>query len=222
VAAGALLAALIALSVVVDAPFGTAIDGWMPPGEPRMAAALAALVSVAAAPLVSALAGAVAALLLFLFGRRQSAVLVLLTVGAAGAVGMGMKLLVSRERPMGAEVVAADLTASFPSGHVTMATAMALSLAFALTSPGTRVRLWGALGAFTVAALVGLGRVAGGAHFVTDVIGGLLLGTAAAFIAEWILGARWRVAPATVRQALRGNEGRHPRRVDGGAAGNPP
>lgn len=58
---------------------------------------------------------------------------------------------------------------SFPSGHAGQAAIFA-SFIFALSRP------WGIL-AFILAFLVGAGRVLVGAHFIQDVLGGLIIGT---------------------------------------------
>ena len=72
---------------------------------------------------------------------------------------------------------------SFPSGHATIAFAIAFSLAMAW--PGNR-KLVGATG-IVIATLVGISRVYRGVHWPTDVIASLALALLAACVARYAL-----------------------------------
>jgi membrane-associated phospholipid phosphatase len=110
-------------------------------------------------------------------GRRRAA----LDVAAAGAIGwtvaQAMKPLTNRPRPYQADgtvrLVSEPAGASWPSGHVAVAGAMA-----AATAPGMSSR--GRLGAAGLAAFVGLSRIYVGVHYLTDVVAGLGVGVASA------------------------------------------
>lgn len=121
---------------------------------------------------------AVGMLALFLFGkgaRREAA-----TVGFMGmvlAIGAGelLKHLINRPRPYVAlptgtvHLLAHYSGSSFPSGHTTIAFAVAVAL-------GSRMRGWfWPLLAF--AALIGFSRIYLGDHYPTDVLGGIIVGT---------------------------------------------
>lgn len=87
-----------------------------------------------------------------------------------------------------------ELHHSFPSGHSTFAVLVAVSLAPAL-SPPYKWSLW------LSAILVCLSRISVGAHFPADVLGGALIGLAAALAAGLILRAVSRIGHAPQRSA---------------------
>lgn len=124
-------------------------------------------------------------------GRRRAA----LDVLGAGAVGwtvaQTVKPLVRRPRPYQAHgafrLVAEPAGASWPSGHVAVAGAMAAAVTPALT-PRARV------GAGAFAVFVAVSRIYVGVHYVTDVVAGLGIG---------VLSARaWTAARAAVTRRL--------------------
>jgi membrane-associated phospholipid phosphatase len=79
---------------------------------------------------------------------------------------------------------------SFPSGHTLAAFAAAALLAL-----GLRLRGWWLVAPFTLACLVGLSRIAVGAHWPLDVLGGAALGLACGWAgwkaAQWLHQWRW-------------------------------
>jgi len=120
----------------------------------------------------------VVSLAIFAFARQQprlieTATLSLLSGALSFVLATTIKLLTHRSRPflvMHVKQLLSDSSFAFPSGHTTFLCAMAVA-AF----PEER-----ALGAimFASAILVGSGRIAAGIHWPSDVIGGLLVGTA--------------------------------------------
>ncbi len=88
----------------------------------------------------------------------------------------GVKLLVGRERPSVPHLTAAT-GFSFPSGHTTAAAATCAALALLLSS-GRRWPVKLALGtlAAAITMAVAASRVLLGVHWLTDVVGGVLLG----------------------------------------------
>jgi undecaprenyl-diphosphatase len=68
---------------------------------------------------------------------------------------------------------------SFPSGHALAAAATAVALVIVLLSPGSRRRRW-ELAAMLFAFVMGFSRVYLNAHWLSDVVAGILLGTTVA------------------------------------------
>ena len=109
--------------------------------------------------------------------ERQKRWPVFLAWTIVGSVGLDnlIKMLVDRPRPDFHRLT--DVSGSaFPSGHSSAAAALFLAIAFLLTRRmnGGRAWVWGV--AAVVACLVAVSRVYLGAHWPTDVIGGLALG----------------------------------------------
>lgn len=105
-----------------------------------------------------------------------------------------LKLLVDRARPLSSDAVELLISAGFPSGHVTR-TAVAGVFVLTLVSVSRRARIGLGVVALGTVMLMGLARVASGAHYVTDVLGGALL--AASLLSLWQLGRALRSALLT-------------------------
>ena len=114
-------------------------------------------------------------ILLFLLSRMKWAALyfAIATILSAGLVQL-LKNLYERPRPQDI-LVTAD-PGSFPSGHTANAATMAVVLSLVLR----RVWIWAAGVVYTVIML--LSRTYLGAHWLSDTIGGLVLGSAVAVI----------------------------------------
>lgn len=113
---------------------------------------------------------------------------VALFLGAANILGGVLdtivKVVVDRPRPEFVDPIAHAFGKSFPSGHTMASTVGYGSLLLVLLPfipPRRRVLAVG--GYFFVVALIGLSRLALGVHFVSDVLGGFVLGMA------WLLAA---------------------------------
>jgi len=115
--------------------------------------------------------------LFFLRGRREFILPLMVTVGGSGLFNLLGKVAFHRQRPAGVGVYA-EASFSFPSGHST--TAMAL-YGFAVYCLWRRAATWGMrlnvlfAGIFLVAS-IGFSRLYLGVHFLSDVLGGYLLG----------------------------------------------
>ena len=112
--------------------------------------------------------------------RRVRLVLYLVTTGlVGGAIDTAVKVWVSRPRPELDDPVATAFGQSFPSGHAFTSTAIygALLLCF-LPVIARRWRSWAVAGYVVLVLAIAFSRLALGVHFVTDVVGGIVLGGA--------------------------------------------
>lgn len=128
---------------------------------------------------------------LMMIRKWGAAVLVLAAVAGGTALSFGLKLAFERTRPdlvpHGAEVY----TASFPSGHATLAAVTLLTLGALLTRLQVRRRVKAYFLAVSVLTtlIVGVSRIYLGVHWPTDVMAGWFLGSAWAMLV-W-LAALW-------------------------------
>jgi membrane-associated phospholipid phosphatase len=94
-----------------------------------------------------------------------------------------LKDIYGRARPPGSLVATSG--ASFPSGHAVAASVTVLAAVIALVPPGRRRTLWGAA-AVTFSILMGLSRAYLSAHWLSDAMAGILLGSSCALLTALI------------------------------------
>ena len=164
------------------------------------------LVSDLASPLWFYVLFAAAATFWWFRGAHHRLAAYLVTTGLLGGlVDTAVKVLVDRERPSLENPVATAHGKSFPSGHTMLATYGygCLLLAFLPLAPARWHRpligLW--LG---VVALVAFARLGLGVHFISDVLGGFVLGLA------------WLAATTAAFSIWRVERGKPPVRVEEG------
>lgn len=123
----------------------------------------------------------------FRHGSVAWAVACLAAPGIAGVVESTLKIAIARQRPISA-VLSGESGNGFPSGHAAGFSAFALTVAFVFATRGGtyRVPLKLFLVAGIASALMALTRVLVGAHYPTDVFGGLLVGVVSADITAFM------------------------------------
>jgi membrane-associated phospholipid phosphatase len=130
--------------------------------------------------------------------RRRAGGPAIMTSALMGwLVHRGAKLVFVRERPRRPGV--RRRTDSYPSGHTTGATALALTSAYVFRRQGLISSTSAAAIAIGVPVLMGAYRVIADDHWTTDVLGGWLLGGAAGLVCNAVLADS--VAPALGRTA---------------------
>jgi undecaprenyl-diphosphatase len=127
----------------------------------------------------------------FLIARRPwaASAFILGSAVSSGAVRL-MKVLFGRDRPE--QILLPLESGSFPSGHTANAATVVVLLALLLR------RRWIAVAGAAYVVLMALSRTYLGAHWVTDTIGGMLVGAAIAVLV-WVLFARKLRAEREVR-----------------------
>lgn len=126
------------------------------------------------------LAGIVLGVVCALAGRRRSAVLFLSAPALGVTLAYGLKLFFRRMRPLDVAAVAAD-GFSFPSTHAATACAFFLATIVWLwrSTEDRKLRTASTIVPATSILLIGYSRLYLGAHYLTDVLGGWFVGTAA-------------------------------------------
>jgi len=149
----------------------------------------------ASAGIWQVLIGAVAVIALFILERRAGWLMLI------GSISSGLdnviKLVISRQRPPAdlVHILSPTTGFSYPSGHAVFFTWMSFMLAFSLApkvTPTFRPLLW--IVAAIVIVLTCIARVWAGAHWPSDVLGGVLLGIGWSAFVLW-LPERWLPSP---------------------------
>jgi membrane-associated phospholipid phosphatase len=131
--------------------------------------------------------------------RRRLAVFVTVTSLMGGIVDTAVKIWVGRPRPVLEDPVATAPANSFPSGH-TMTSAIGYGLLLLVFLPllPRKWRVPSVVAACVLVGLIGFARLFLGVHYITDVVGGVLLGVA------------WLAAGTAAFSIWRTEEGKRP------------
>ncbi len=132
-------------------------------------------------------------------GGRKLAVFLAVTCLGGGIIDTVVKVAVDRPRPEVAQPIATAFGKSFPSGHAMQSVVCygALLLVLLPLLHG-RARRAAIVGTAVLAALIGFSRLSLGVHYVTDILGG------------YVLGAAWLIASVAAFEIWREDRGRRP------------
>lgn len=135
-------------------------------------------------------------------GAYKLVVFLAVTSIGGGIVDTVVKLAVGRPRPVLEEPIADALHYSFPSGH-SMSSLVCYGALLVALAPvlSDRARRLGIAGVVVLVLAIGASRLVLGVHFISDVIGGYVLGAA------WLIGS---VAVFETWRADRGRRHTHP------------
>ena len=130
-------------------------------------------------------------------GGRKLALFLAVTALGGGLVDTIVKIVVGRPRPEVDEPILTAFGNSFPSGHSMQAVVCygALLLVFLPLLEGRR-RTAAIAGTITLVVLIGVSRLTLGVHYVSDVLGG------------YVLGAAWLIASVAAFELWRDDRGR--------------
>jgi membrane-associated phospholipid phosphatase len=150
----------------------------------------------ASAGIWQVLIGAVAVVALFIFERRAGWLMLIGSISSL--LDNVIKLVISRQRPPAdlVHILSPTTGFSYPSGHAVFFTWMSFMVAVSLApkiAPVYRPLLW--ILAVMVVVLTCIARVWAGAHWPSDVIGGVFLGVGWSAFVLW-LPERWLPSPS--------------------------
>jgi len=179
-----------------DSAVAAWLEAWRGPALDRAMTA----VTLFGDGLVVAAIAAVLAAGLVIWGHRRAALYLVATLAAVAFSEDLAKLLVARPRPTAGLYEGWDALA-FPSGHAAKSGALAgaILVLTAFSTAGTRLRRRALYGSLVPVLLIALSRVWLGAHWASDVAGGLAL--AAAWVGA--LGLPYRRAATLAVPAVR-------------------
>jgi membrane-associated phospholipid phosphatase len=150
----------------------------------------------ASAGIWQVLIGAVAVVALFIYERRAGWLMLIGSISSL--LDNIIKLVISRQRPPAdlVHILSPTTGFSYPSGHAVFFTWMSFMIAVSIAPkirPSYRPVLW--IVAAVVIVLTCIARVWAGAHWPSDVIGGVLLGVGWSAFVLW-LPERWLPSPS--------------------------
>ena len=158
---------------LIDRPVTHALVGIR---GPLLTAVMHVITALGGTAFVTAVVAVAAVGSYYVTRRRRWPTFLLATILGAVALDNFVKYVINRPRPMLRPLVD-PFGSSFPSGHTAAAAALCGALAFLLSRDrgrGTQAAIWATAGVIVV--LVAVSRIYLGAHWLTDVVGGAVLG----------------------------------------------
>jgi len=136
---------------------------------------------------------------------RQLAIALFLIVPLGWGGSSLLKVLFARERPEASLDLMTSTGYAYPSGHMVaiVASTIAIGAVFAVTRQRLRRRLMWAVGGGAVVIAVAVDRWLSGSHYVSDIVGGALLGAFVASSSLVVAGVQVPVPHELVTQLVR-------------------
>jgi diacylglycerol kinase (ATP) len=136
---------------------------------------------------------------------RQLSVALALVIILGWGGGYLLKIILRRLRPAAGLDLLSATGYSYPSGHMVSAVAVSIAIGavFAVTRQRLRNRLLWGMGAGAMVILIAIDRWLTGAHFVSDVVGGALLGGFVATLALVVAGVQVPIPHELVTELVR-------------------
>ena len=179
---------------------GTAVDqrvlAWMVAHRsPRLTSIATTITTIGSPGGVAIIAAACCAVLWRRARKLRPVVTLAATVATAGALSTIMKIVVGSMRPPAAVQLISETDYGFPSGHVTATlTLVGMLVVLGATGRGAVARYGLATAAGAAVAIIAATRLYLGVHWLSDIIGGVLLGSLVLLAGN----AAWRL-PSTAR-----------------------
>lgn len=182
-----LLMAVFALGLLTKLPAVTQLDLRVDSyiaGHDRsvIVTGIASTLTVSATPTIVGIGAAVVLpIILMLAGRKLDAVRTLCSIGGALALAVAAKALIGEPRPpRSLWAIPADSGSSYPSGHTTVAAAIAVAAVLVASRRAWRVPLMIVTGLYAVG--VAASRVYLANHYPPDVVASVLVAIATGFL----------------------------------------
>jgi len=184
----------------VDGNVANWMNGWVH-GSPWLVHTLE-IISLFGLPLCLGILVAAGAAFAWWRGRHRLAAYLVVTVIGGSLVDTAVKVLVNRPRPKVDHPLDTAFGTSFPSGHAMASTITygALLLVF-LPVLSRRLRPIAIAAAIAIVVAIGSSRLLLGVHFISDVVGG------------YVLGLAWLIGSTAVFEIWRKEEGKRPAHV---------
>lgn len=178
----------VVLAVVSHrARHGTTLDhavlGWLVQHRSGGLTTAAIVITNAGSPVAMGLLAALAGVILWRRHSPRTGIVVVATLACAAGVSTLTKTLVGAQRPPRAVQLLLEVDHSYPSGHVMGTLALLGIVAVVLGRGRSRaVRIGLGVGVASITLVVALTRLYLGVHWLSDVVGGSLLGVAAVLL----------------------------------------
>jgi undecaprenyl-diphosphatase len=161
----------------------TVVHGFMETIETPVLTAVSKMIAPIFDPIVFVVLTLIIAPYIYMKSSKRNGIFFGAMVFIAGGLILALKQIFGRLRPV--DGLVQELSHSFPSGHATMAVVFFGLLVYLFASKKYKIRAGVVAGILVL--IIGLSRVYLRVHWLTDVLGGFVLGGIILAIGIWIL-----------------------------------